>query len=511
MTDTFKNAFAGVKSGWEKITTKQKRILIGVVLAVGLLAITMGISGSRVNHALLFSNLELADAGAIVSDLESRNIKYSLQDGGRTILIDEKMVDTYRMDLAMNNMLPDSSTGFEIFDNTGLMVTDEDRQIMYQRALTGELQRTISSIDGINSAKVHLVIPQKSIFDTETRNSSASVVIDVKPGHNVSEPAVRGIAAMVSGAVDNMPIENIQVIDSSGHLLSGFLVQGSSHDLATTVGQYSAARASFEKEIEGKLITLLGGAYGYDKLKVSVLADLDFNSEESTIISYSDPVVRSEQVAAAGGELDYQQVTGGNIDDNISNVIEGAGDDQSTYTRITNNELTTETTNIIKAPGQVRKLTTSIVYEGELTEGERASIQSIVAAAIGYDGERGDLISVVGVAAGGQAESPGPVPGAEGPESFFQANRVPILIGSGVLGLLLIGLTIILLVRRSKRKQAEEREFQKRVEQGITIDDAFEEIEDIVVRPDQKGTKAQKYAHEHPELAAELIKSWIRE
>src|SRR5690554_2485349 len=247
MTDTFKNAFAGVKSGWEKITTKQKRILIGVVLAVGLLAITMGISGSRVNHALLFSNLELADAGAIVSDLESRNIKYSLQDGGRTILIDEKMVDTYRMDLAMNNMLPDSSTGFEIFDNTGLMVTDEDRQIMYQRALTGELQRTISSIDGINSAKVHLVIPQKSIFDTETRNSSASVVIDVKSGHNVSEPAVRGIAAMVSGAVDNMPIENIQVIDSSGHLLSGFLVQGSSHDLATTVGQYSAARSSFEK------------------------------------------------------------------------------------------------------------------------------------------------------------------------------------------------------------------------------------------------------------------------
>ncbi len=509
MAESVKNALSGAKEGWNKLDSKRKKILIFGIIAIVVAGTAFGILSSRVNYSVLFTNLDIADAGPIVTDLESKKISYRLDSNGRTILIDNKKLDSYRMELAMNNMLPDSSTGFEIFDDTGLMVTDEDRQIMYQRALTGELQRTIVSLDGINSAKVHLVLPQKSIFDTVAREASASVVIDIRPGFSLSQNAIRGIASLVSGAVDNMPIENVQIIDSGGNLLSGILLAEGAGTEAGQISTYSSARSSFEKELENKLMTLLGSAYGYDAIKVSVMAQLDFNSEESVIVSYYDPVIRSEEVSAAGSNINIQQVTGGNIDDNVSNVIDGDTGTSSSYTKVTNNELSSETRSIIKAPGRIEKLTASIVFNGVLLEQDRTNIQSLVAGIIGYDGDRGDLISVVGISSpkpGEQNVIPGDYP--EGTENtFFEQYKLPIMIAGGVLGLIILILIVVLSIGRRKTAK-EDKEFKKKLEEGTKIEEI---IEEIVVRPDQKGAKAQKYAQEHPELAAELIKSWIRE
>ncbi|MDY0235505.1 MAG: flagellar basal-body MS-ring/collar protein FliF [Gudongella sp.] len=517
MAETIKNTFRGVKDGWEKIDSKKRRfllftVIIGIILILGITYAT-----NKVNYAMLFNNLELDDAGRIVSDLETKNIKYKLENGGKTILIDSASVDNYRMDLAMQNLLPDSSTGFEIFDNTGLMVTDEDRQIMYQRALTGELQRSIVSLDAINTAKVHLVMPQKSIFDTEEKQGSASIIVDLKPNSKVTDSMVKGIASLVSGAVNNMPISSIQVIDSSGNLLSGFMQEDGTQNVTDVLDQYRIARNAFEKEIEGKLNSLLGSAFGYDKVKVSVLAELDFNSEESTIISYSNPVTRSEQVSASGEGMEYDDVSGGSIDDSISNVIEGDGEGVSSYSKVLNNELTTETKNIIKAPGMVEKLTTSVLYDGSLSEENRGNIQSIVAAAIGYDGDRGDVISVVGVRFNESAEGEPIFPDLEsesGQQGFLELYKKQLIIGGGAFGaLLLIGI-IIMMVLGSKKRKKENRQFQVDIERGMTIQEATGEIgalEDVIIKPDHKNKKAQKYAQEHPELAADLIKSWVRE
>lgn len=308
-----------------------------------------------------------------------------------------------------------------------------------------------------------------------------------------------------------MPIENVQVIDTSGNLLSIMLAQGGAQGELGAMDSYRSARASFEKEIEGKVVSLLGSVYGYDNIKATVTAQLDFNAEESTIVSYYDPVIRSEQVSAAGGNLDTQMITGGNIDDNISNVIDGAEGNQSSYTRVTNNELTTETKSIIKAPGRIEKLTASIVFNGTLLEQDRTNIQSIVAAAIGYDIDRGDIISVVGVDYAYQNGSSDPVIGGESPDApqtLFETYRVPITIGGGVVAALLIGLIAFILISKKRKTDREDQEFIRNLENGVTVSEAFDEI---VVKPDQKSSKAQKYAQDHPELAAELIKSWVRE
>jgi flagellar M-ring protein FliF len=370
------------------------------------------------------------------------------------------------------------------------------------------------SLDAINNAKVHLVLPQKTIFDAEEKQGSASIVIDVKPTKKVTEEMIRGIAALVSGAVDNIPLENIQVIDSSGVLLSSFLTEdGTSLGTSNLISKQQEIRRQFEKELETKLNNLLGSAFGVNKIKVSVFADMDFDSTESTIIEYRDPVVRSEQVDASGNNIDIQDVTGGNIDDNISNVVQGVEGENSTYSKITNNELTTETTSIIRAPGKINKISTSVIYDGQLSQANISNIQNIVATAIGYNAERGDLINVVGIEFNKDLSEN--IPDLDTPETGFIQGNLPLLIGLGVGSLIFIIGTVIILNSRKKRK--EDKEFQENLTKGVTVEDTIKVLneniigEKIEVQPDNKGKMAQDYAKENPELAAELIKAWLRE
>lgn len=525
MTDSIKKTLHGAKDGWDKISIKKKIAMISVIFGIILLVTILTYNNNKVDYAVLFSNLELSDAGTIVNDLETKGIKYKLENNGRNILIDDGLVDGYRLQLAMDGMMPESSTGFEIFDNTGMMVTDEDRQIMYQRALTGELQRSIMSLESISSAKVHLVMPEKSIFDTEEKAASASVIIEIKPSQKVTEDMIRGIAALISGAVDNMPIENIQVIDSKGNLHSGFLNEDSNINALDVMTQYQAVRSSFESEIESNLSKLLGSAFGQENIRVSVLADLDFDSEETSIIAYSNPVIRSQEINAAGGNMDVQQVNGGSIDDSISNVVQGADGDNSTYSSITNNELTTETKTIIKAPGKVNKLTTTVIYDGKLSDVNLVKIQNIAATATGYDSQRGDLISVEGIefdtsyndklqeeldAINELENIDTSIFGASG---IFGEYGVYVLYGLRGLGVIAILVFLILTIKNVRKKNKEDKLFQERLASGSNVDRTVAIIEetDLEIKPDAKGNKALKYAKDHPELAADLIKAWMKD
>ncbi|HLS53079.1 MAG TPA: flagellar basal-body MS-ring/collar protein FliF, partial [Tissierellaceae bacterium] len=244
--ETFSKIVEGTKSGWNSMDRKKKIIMVGLVVGIILIALLLSYFSRQVTYATLFTNLEPEDAGTIVEDLKSKNMKYKLENGGRDILIDEKHVDSYRLQLAMEGNMPEKSSGFEIFDNMGLMVTDEDRKIMYQRALAGELQRSIMSLDAVNYAKVHLVMSEKSIFETEEKEASASVFLDLNPGKKITDNMIRGIAALVSGAVDNLPEENIKIIDSKGNLLSNILEEGDDLGAINALDQYQKARESFQ-------------------------------------------------------------------------------------------------------------------------------------------------------------------------------------------------------------------------------------------------------------------------
>lgn len=521
--ESIKNTTGKIKGGWQKIEPGKRKALILAVTGVLLFAVLFSLYSGQVTYTTLFSGLELQDAAAIIEDLDARgNIPYKLENGGKDILVDEKHVDKYRLELAMNGMMPENSTGFEIFDDMGMMVTDEDRKIMYQRGLEGELQRSIMSLTEIESARVHLVLSEESIFDTERREASASVILSLRTGTKLSADAVRGIIALVTGAVNNLPEEKVQVIDTKGNLLSLGVAGGETSGVGL-MDKQSEIKRTFEKEIENNILSLLGPAFGPEKLKVAVYADLDFDAQEQTVIAYKDPVIRSEQVSVQGPDINVGEVNGNPVDDNAQNVLDGNGEEGiGTYEKTNNYEVTETTTTTVRAPGKVQKISTSVLYDGTLTETQLLAIRNLISTATGYDLNRGDLISVESMEFDKsyqqeleeQLEEQKRL--EEANRSFMERYGDYIYLGVfSILGLIIL-LSVIRLMFGKKRKNRIEEAMpvmlpQKSEPLGQTVDIIEEVYQKFEVKENQKEKQLKEYAEEHPEIAADLIKAWMKE
>lgn len=512
-----------IKGGWGKIDQGKRKALILAVTAVTLFVLLFSVYSNQATYAALFTGLELDDAAAITQDLDAKgNIKYRIENGGQDIYVDEKHVDKYRLELAMNGMMPENSTGFEIFDDMGMMVTDEDRKIMYQRALEGELQRSVMSLDEIESARIHLVMSEESIFNTERRDASASVILSLKTGAKLPEASVRGIIALITGAVDNLPEEMVRVIDAQGNLISLGLTAGGGLSGAGLLDQQREIKKTFEEEIENNILNLLGPALGPDKLKVAVYADLDFDAEEKTIIAYENPVVRSEQISVTGPDLNQGEIMDNPAGDNTQNVLDGEEDSLSSLDSIINYELTQSTTNTIKAPGKVTKLSTSVLFDGNLTEGQRESIRNLISTTTGYDVDRGDIISIEGVVfdktyqeeIDRKLEEQRLLDAAN--RTFMEKYGEFIYLGVfSLLGLIFVLSFMKILFGKKKRKVEDEYALlppsMEQPEVGGTVDIIEEVYKKFTVKENQKEKQIKEYAEEHPEIAADLIKAWVKE
>lgn len=519
-----KKIWTGIKDGWMNLD-KSKRIGLGLVLVVVISMVTaLTYFTQKVEYATLFTNLEEADAGTIVNDIEAKGIDYKLEDNGTTILIDQAQVDTYRIELAVNDMLPKSTTGFEIFDETSMMATDEDRKIMYQRAVTGELERSISALDSISEAKVMLSLPEDSVFTSEENQSkaSASVVLTPLSGSQIPVSAVQGIASLISGAVDNLPKENIKIVDTSGNLLSTALEDEVNLNATDLVSKYQAITKSYEQELEQKLLQTLGPIYGIDKLTVAVNAEMNFDSSESEIINYGDSSVRSETVSAGGGTIDVEEGEG--FENSINQIESGEEGGNSTYNRTTNYELNSETTNTIKAPGEVKRLSASVIFDGNLSPADQESLEAIVATTIGTVEEREDVISVQGIDFATSTEVTEPT-APEQLKSSIQDTLVrywPYLVG----GLAILVILILLLSLLRRRSNDDELDFfdEEEPEPIITpirpIQPTDEERKakekadlkrELNKNMSEKETKVRDYAKDSPEGAADLIKIWMKD
>lgn len=519
LMDKIKDIARKVKGGWDNIDKKKRMTLIAALVAAALLVSFYTWYSTRVTYAVLFTNLELTDAANITADLDAKgNIKYKLENGGKDIYIDEKYVDKYRLQLATSGLMPQSSTGFEIFDNTSMMVTDADRKIMYQRALEGELQRSVMSLDEIKSARVHLVMSEESVFATEKSKATASVIVDIKPGKKLTSDSVKGIVALISGAVDNLPEANIRVIDSSGNILNLGMAADSETSGTGSYTQQSQIKSNFESELENNILSLLGPAFGPDKVKVSVYADLDFDAQEQTVITYKDPVVRSEQKSATGTGAASSSASGNTTDSNTQNVLDSTNSSGlASYDGTTNYELSESTTKTVKAPGQVNKITTSIIYDGNLTSEQKASIQNLVATATGYDANRGDLINIEGVIFDtSYQDAVNGTDGASTSTSFFDKYKIFIFIGGGVLALALLLLALRIVLGKKKKEGKSKMSADTPINVGANIDIIDEiyrkKIESTFeVKENKKEKQVKDYVQEHPEIAADLIKAWLKD
>ncbi len=507
-----------VNNGWQNLDSKKRWIMVGVIAAIIVIAMVYSFGVKSTSYSPLFSNLDMEDAGKIVEDLDNKKIKYKLEDKGSKILIDSKKIDKYRLELAMDGNMPSKSSGFELFDDIGLMVTDDDRKIMYQRALEGELERSISYLENVRSAKVHLVMSEKSIFETEEKDASASIILDLEDKKGLSDNAIYGIASLVSGAVENLPDKNIKIVDSKGNLLSRILNDDTGYNSTDIMSRHQVAKEELETKMKNNLLGLLEDVFGKGKVKVAVNVDLDFDAEEETSVKYSDPVVRSQKLSASGKDIETQEVNG-QIGYNPSNVIKEVSGDNASFESTINNEVSSTTNTKIKSPGRIKRVSTSVIYDGRLSNNMQTQMESIVKSATGYDFERNDLVSVVGLDFNREEKKVKKDTNKEA-SKMTKEDLIKNYGVYGLAGILALVIILIIILRSRSKAKAKEEQLIEESEFGEDFlgdmnkymgEDSKEDVESIQVKIDTSERKAKEYAEEHPDLAADLIKAWLKD
>jgi flagellar M-ring protein FliF len=456
-------------------------------------------------------------------------------------MIDQQEIDGYRIDLAVENKLPDSSTGFELFDQSDMMTTDEDRKVMYQRALTGELERAIGSLDGVQKVKVILVTPDDGVFSSEKKDATASIILTLNK--QLSDSAIQGIVTLASGAVENLNPENVKVVDGNGLVLAG---GGEENSLSNASDRYIGIKNSYEETLEKKVKKLLEPIYGAENLQVSINVDLDFDSVESTRTTYNNPEIRSESVEATGSADAIQEAQTGQANDNVTVVTGDDAEGNRTYRRDVNNELDTEITKTISAPGMIERMTSSVVISGNLPADVQQEIRALVASAVGYNEERGDEIAIQGVTFTQAEAAAEENPTTNNQSTILNNLWIYLAIGGGVLLVSLIMLGTFFILRRRQQDDFlvddDEEELMEEVipnfndrSQSMSAEASFADSIASMVNPsstsdsydelDEEDTqtsrikskvvdrdkRAKQFADENPEIAAELIRAWTKE
>ncbi|MDI6710316.1 MAG: flagellar basal-body MS-ring/collar protein FliF [Bacillota bacterium] len=500
---------AGARERWQALSPVQ-RIALGMAVA-GVIAAVIYVAGliGQYRYAPLFSGLAPGEAGAIVAKLKELQVPYRLTDQGTTVQVPRDQVYETRIQLASSGALNAGGLGFELFDKTKLGITEFEQQVNYQRALQGELQRTIVQLEEVEQARVHLVIPKKTVFDEEQPEPSASVALKLKPLTQLKPEQVQGIVALVTGSVEGLKPENVHVIDMEGRILSD---EAGSDQVASAGMTQQQVKRSYEKELEKRVQQMLERVLGPGKAVCMVSADLDFSRTETVInVPEGEGVVVSEQTSreqggagAAGGTAG----TGGNFGYETPTPGGNQGYTREDTTR--NYQVGTRQETIVQAPGVLRRLSTAVVVDGDLTPAKRQEIEQLVATAVGFNPERGDqvTISAMGFDNTYQKQLAEDEAKAAAAAKKAQEQRVLTYAIAGAAGLLLLIVFGLLFMLRRRRRAA-----MPAVE-GLAPGEPGEDegpMKPPPRRTDAQEEKMRELARERPQEVADIIKVWLKE
>jgi flagellar M-ring protein FliF len=280
-----------------RLTALPRPVLLGLGAAIVALFVVAALWMREPEYRTLFSNVEARDGGAIVSVLNQRNVPYKFADNGATILVPADQVYALRLQLAEQGLPRGGSVGFELLDEPKFGASQFSEQITYQRALEGELARSIEALHPVKSARVHLAIPRQSLFVREREAPTASVLLTLYPSRSLSESQVSAIAWLVSSSVPKLNAESVSIVDQDGHLMSS---PGGEAGMDST-------RRNFINDIEQRtaqrILTLLNPIVGPGNVRAQVSAAVDFSQREQTSEVYrpnetpGSAAIRSKQTS----------------------------------------------------------------------------------------------------------------------------------------------------------------------------------------------------------------------
>ncbi|SCC03804.1 flagellar M-ring protein FliF [Gilliamella bombicola] len=285
-----------------KQNTKMALLIAGVIMIAMISFIYLWAKDE--SYSVLFSNLSDKDGGEIISQLDKMNIPYQFSASGSAILIPQDKVYDTRLRIAQQGLPKGGSVGFELLDKESFGMSQFNEQINYQRALEGELSRTISIISSIDDARVHLAMPKPSLFVRERKFPSASVALTLLPGRTLSQGQIDAIIHLISSSVPELQADKVTIIDQHGHLLTG---EGY-RDRNTNVAQLEFSER-IENSIRQRVEKIITPILGKNNVKVQVNADVDFSRQESTSETYDPNSDIANQTIRSKQQMENHQST----------------------------------------------------------------------------------------------------------------------------------------------------------------------------------------------------------
>jgi len=402
-----------------------QKISAGRLLVLGIIGLTLigffFFLTSRLtapNMALLYGNLSLEDSSQIVSKIEGMGVPYELTGNGTQVMVPSDKVLRLRLGLAEEGLPQGGSIGYEIFDNTeSFGITNFAQNINLLRALEGELSRTIRSIASIQSARVHLVMPKREVFNREKAEPRASIVLKIQGGRRLSQEQVFAIQQLVAAAVPGLQPTNISIVDARGTLLARGVADGE-NATGFAASHITEAEQGYENRLASSLIKLLERSVGVGKVQIEVSVDMDFDRIITNSENY-DPdgqVIRSTQtVEETASNLENNAETAVSVSSNLPDLesigTENKPTNASNSSRIeetVNYEITKTIQTHTQESGSIQRINAAVLVDGTYKKNEAnesiyqprgqeelKKISILVKTAIGYDESRGDQVEII--------------------------------------------------------------------------------------------------------------------
>ncbi|MEE9275778.1 MAG: flagellar basal-body MS-ring/collar protein FliF [bacterium] len=533
---------------FEMPTSRRLAVLIFMGLVVSSMVALM-IWARRPDYQVLYSGLSQSDASAVVSRLQDKQIPYRVEGAG-IIKVPANRVREVRLVFAEEGVPSGGAIGFEIFDRSSLGVTDFVQRVNFLRALQGELARTITQLSAVNSARVHVVMPERALFAEDKRKPTASVVVSLARAASLPKSQVKAIIHLVASAVDGLGSENVTVVDTRGNVLAGGKGDEEAGFLTATQMEL---KAGIERRLENRVETMLARVVGPGRVVARVDVELNMRRVERTreIFDPDKQVVRSERRVKEKNESG--RPTAGGIPGVQANVPEserGQNEQISSPNVTRKSSRTSETVNfeidktierIVEPMGDIKRISAAVMVDGIMKDGaagappqfeprSKAEIDNfkvVVAAAIGINTQRGDSLQVISIPFGAAG-----IPGAETLVDSGQQTFILTLV-KYVLGLIGLALIFFFVVRPLLTwiSTLEVQPREQMVPEGMAIGPGGELLPEAMVRalgppepeveitPEQREAEGARrlyeqvyeYVSNDPGKAADIIRGWVRE
>ena len=539
-------AMPGIAAGWRALPPRSKiAAMVGAAASIALLAAAWMWSQTP-DYRILFTGIPDKDGGAIIASLTQLNVPYKLSESGGAILVPSNLVHETRLKLASQGLPKGGSVGFELIDNQKFGATQFQEQVNYQRALEGELAKSIQSLGAVQGARVHLAIPKPTLFMREQQKPTASVLLSLYPGKSLERAQVAGIMHLISSSLPDLPVKNVSVVDQTGALLSP-------QSDAGEAGRLDATQLSYVQQLEQthikRIMEILAPLYGADNVRAQVSADIDFSQTEATSENYkpnqtqAESAIRSQQITESGsgaagasgvpGALSNQPtaaasapLTGSGATNPTGAAAAGAaaGKDGRRES-VTNYEVDKTVRHITTPTGVLKRLSAAVVVNNKkvppakpggvatsapLAADEITQINALVKEAIGFSKDRGDSINVVNA-----AFTPPTIEVLPEVPIWKQADNIETAkeIGRYLL-VVAIALFVVFKVLKPLMRQvtsyAVDKDKDKEAEDQLVLDADGKATNALAVpQLSQSLDKARAIAKDDPRIVANVIRDWV--